>query len=340
MSLDKKILVCGIGALGGVFSFKLLKEGYDCQLVTNNDRITNAIINNGIFLDDERLDSSIQPKIQTELPNNQSFDFIFLMMKTISVRDTVKEIKEKNLLKKDGLLITIQNGDVYTKISDLFPDQLTTCIIVWGASMVDPGVYKITSSGKTFIGDRKNRLNLEELRVLLSKVSPAPVEISNNILGIIWSKLCVNCAINAISGISGLRIGEFTKYSKGRILFLAVYSEVVEIAKKQNIKLEKLVTNPFLFYIPKNANFVKRFIKIFIIKRAGKRFGMVKPSMLQDLERGRRTEIDFLNGYVSTKGIELDLPTPVNSKLTELIKSIEKGDLKPSVDNFSLIEIS
>lgn len=339
MNSQKKILVCGIGSLGGVFAFKLIKEGFNCKLVTKNENITKIINKNGLSLENSKGIESIKAQASTDLPENQEFDYILLMMKSTSVKEAAIEIKGKKLLKPNGIIITVQNGDVYEQISDIFPNKIVTCIIVWGASMIEPGMYKITSPGKTFLGDRNKLLNLVEIQSIISKISPVPVELSENILGIIWAKLCVNCAINAIAGISGLTIGEFTKQKAGWELFLAVYRETVELAEKQKIKLEKLVTNPYLLYIPKRSNFIKKRLKIFFVKQVGKRYGLVKPSMLQDIERGRLTEIDYLNGYVSKKGLEFNFPTSVNDQLKNMIKDIQNNKLKPEIANLSVIII-
>ena len=260
-------------------------------------------------------------------------------MKSMAVKNVCREIKQRKLLKETGLVITIQNGDIYDQVLEFFPGKIVTCILGWNSVMVGPGNYKITSPGTTIIGDRNNKLNLEQLKDVLSKISPRPVEITINVLGMVWAKLCISCAINAISGISGLTIGGFLKYKSGKELFLAVYRETFEFALFQKIKLEKTTINPYLLYLPKHANILKKSYKMFIMKQVGKRFGSVKTSTLQDIEKGRKTEIEFLNGYVSKKGRELNYKTPINDKLTELIKSIEKGDLKPSVENLSLISL-
>lgn len=331
----KKMLLVGIGALGGVFSFKLISKGYDCKLISKNEEICNYINVHGIRLNDD----VIKATCQLQLPENEQFDYIFLMVKTTAIRESGQEIISKSLLKENGIIVTVQNGDVYDEIADLFPNKIATCIIVWGASMLGPGYYTITSNGKTFVGDRTNTLDLHELQLILSNVSPSGVELSNNILGVVWSKLATSCANNALSGITGLRLGEFTKIKKAQLVFLEAYSETIEVAEKMQIKLEKLVADPYRLYLPKNSNFVKRKIKRYYITIVGKRFGLVKLSTLQDIERGRPTEIDYLNGYVSKKGKEVNFPTPINDKLRNLIKLIEKGDLNPTVENLSEIQL-
>lgn len=336
---DKKILVLGIGALGGIFSFKLIENSFDCTLVTNNENITRAINENGIIYTNKGITKNQKATALTKMPENQKYDYIFLMMKTTAVAQVCQEIKTKSLLSAEGLIITIQNGDVYEFIKDFFPNQIVTCIIVWNAKMDGPGKYELLSPGKTIIGDRTNTIDLTTISQILSKISPSPIEISTNIVGIIWSKLAMNCAMNPLSGISGLLAGDVLKSKQGQEVFLAVYRETVELSKKQHITLEKLYADPNILYIPKKTNFVKKFIKYTILKIAGRKFGKAKSSMLQDIERGKLTEIDYLNGYVSQKAKTYNFPTPINDKLTELIKAIEAKKLEPNPDNLFLIKL-
>ena len=338
---NEKILVLGIGALGGVFSFKLIKNNFNCTLVTHNDNITKAITENGLIYSKEGTTEILKANVVTNLPENDQYDYIFLMMKTNGIIKASQSIKENKLLKPDGLVMTVQNGDVYEFIKEFFPNQLVTCILGWNATMHEPGSYELTGPGKTVIGDRNNKIDLTNLKNILDKVSPNPVEISTNLYGVIWSKLAINCSANSLSGITGLLMGEILKSKQGRELFFAIYREAVELSKLQNIKLEKVYNNdPYLLYMPKNANFVERNYKMNVLKIAGKkRFGKVKVSMLQDIERGKKTEIDYLNGYISKKGKELDFPTPVNDKLTELIKLIESKKLVPKPENLNLVKL-
>ena len=242
----------------------------------------------------------------TALPEGKQYDYIFLMMKSMAVKNACREIQQKKLLKETGLVITIQNGDIYDQVQEFFPGKIVTGILGWNSIMLGPGKYRITSPGSTIIGDRNNKLNLGQVKDVLAKISPKPIEITNNILGIVWAKLCISCAINAISGISGLTIGGFLKYKSGKELYLAVYRETFELAMFQNIKLEKTPVNPYLMYLPMHANFLKKSYKMFIMKQVGKRFVSVKPSTLQDIEKGRKTEIEILNGYVTKKGKDLN----------------------------------
>lgn len=336
---SKKILVIGIGSLGGIVSFNLLKNNYSCILVTNNDTITKAINENGLSFKYKETNETITATAQTNLPDNEHFDFIFIMTKTNSIEKVSQDIKSKNLLKPDGLVITVQNGNVYDFIKDEFPSRIVTSIIGWNAVMTEPGKYELKTMGKTYFGDITNQNDLSELNQIMQKISPGDVVYSKNMLGHVWTKLAITSGINSLGGITGLLLGEWAKLSDARKMFVAVFSETIDLAKLQQIKLEKTEVSPDMFYIPKKSSFVKKTIKINAVKLMGKKVGAVKVSMLQDIERGRHTEIDFLNGYLSNKGKELNFATPVNDRLTELIKSIEDKKIKPGTENLFSVEI-
>jgi 2-dehydropantoate 2-reductase len=110
-----------------------------------------------------------------------------------------------------------------------------------------------------------------------------------------------------------------------RRAFMRTYGEVVETASRLGVRLERIAANPMLLYVPKDAGAVTRLFKDVLVRIIGRRYGRLKGSMLQSLERGRKTEIDFLNGYVVQKAQDAGVPTPVNAALARLIREIESG---------------
>ena len=164
---SKKLLLVGIGTLGAIFAYKLLENNFDCKLVTNNDRATQVINQKGLTFKNKNKTGNIKAITQTDLPENEQFDYIFLMTKIMDAVNSSEEIKAKNLLKTNGILVTIQNGDVYNLISGIFPGQIATCIISWNAFFVEYGSSELTGEGNTQIGDYKNMLDLLDLSVIL-----------------------------------------------------------------------------------------------------------------------------------------------------------------------------
>ncbi|MCC6156164.1 MAG: 2-dehydropantoate 2-reductase, partial [Candidatus Hydrogenedentes bacterium] len=125
-----------------------------------------------------------------------------------------------------------------------------------------------------------------------------------------------------------------------RRIFLRTYSEVVDTAEAQGIKLERIAANPKLLYLPKNAGFLMRYAKDFIARMLGRKYKSARSSTLQSLERGRKTEVDYLNGYVVDVANRVGVVTPMNVALTRMIKEIEDGTrkiAKSNVDELSKI---
>ena len=127
---------------------------------------------------------------------------------------------------------------------------------------------------------------------------------TDNIMGAIWTKMLANVAINALTAITGLYNGELLELEETKAVMLKAVDEAVAVAKAMGIKL--LVDDPHEFVLG--------------IARAT---ATNKSSMLQDVERGRRTEIDAINGMIVHYGRELGIPTPVNEVLVAAVKGIE-----------------
>jgi 2-dehydropantoate 2-reductase len=128
-----------------------------------------------------------------------------------------------------------------------------------------------------------------------------------------------------LGALTGDTLGKMVRDRRVRQVFTRIYSEVIDTADLLGIKLERIAVNPRLLYLPPNANALNHFFKDVLVQFVGRRFGGSKASMLQSLERGRKTEIDFLNGYVVEQAKRVNVPTPVNAALVALIQEIETG---------------
>ena len=333
-----KILRLGIGSLGGIFGYQLVKSGFDCTLITNNQAITQAIVEYGIrFKEVDKKEHHIKVNkcftTLNELNLSNHFDVILFLIKIPALQKAA--ISVKSFLKESGIVVTFQNGFINHLLVETFPNRVITGVVGWGASMLSPGSYELTSKGKIFMGimQQERRSNnsiakegLLEIRDLLSHVSQT--EISSNIKGVIWSKLAINCCINAIAGITGQSIGDMVKTRSGRDLFLATYREVIEVANELNISLVSIVTSPYKLYLQSDAKFLTYWLKNFYVKIMGRRYKNVKPSLLLDLERRRPTEIEYLNGFIVTQAKKIGVEVPYNTCLLTMVKTIEKNLIK------------
>ena len=334
-----RLLIEGIGGIGGLVAYELLKAGYSADLITNNSNITNSINNQGLRVKTKKRIETVPTHAYThlgDLPSEYQYSMIFLIMKADGVNEAAKQSLPK--LTPDGFLCTFQNGVVEDSLVKIVPSEKIVPVTVGFAStMIEPGLYERTTPGKFHIGELngKQTARIEELSKVLLHVEQ--VIMTENILGVKWSKLAINCIINTFGAITGQTLGQLLKNKKTRTLFLAVYREIVEVADAKDITLEPIAANPYLLYLPANSGTFKRFTKDLIIRFVGRKYGNQKSSSLQSIQRGRKSEVDYLNGYVVSQATDLGMDVPVNKALTELLHRIDNGEINYAPNNLQPI---
>ncbi len=326
----QRILIEGIGGIGGVFAAKLIQAGYTPTLVTNNQAITDAIQRNGLQITEGEYSYRVSaPDTFTDLEDLPSgdYDAAYLIMKADAVVNAAH--RTITLLKPEGYVVTFQNGIVEDAVGEAIDkERVIGGIIGWGGTMHTPGVYERTTGGNIHIGELDGRVS-ERLKTLAEACKTCmPTIMTDNIRGALWSKLAINCVITTIGALTGDTLGEMVKDARVRKVFLQTYSEVVDTAEACGVTLEKIATDPKLLYLPRDANIVQYIIKETMVRVVGIRYGGSKSSSLQSLERGRKTEIDYLNGYVVQQAQKVNVPTPVNAALVNMVKEIESGQRK------------
>ena len=332
MENKPKILLLGIGSIGGIIASQLIKGNFvSCTLVTNNDGITKAIKELGLEVNDVKKEEKINVRAQnifTKLEQvTGTFDYIFFMMKAKHIDNTI--LQAKNYLNPSGYVVSFQNGLVHEKFYQIYGNQMIIAIVLFNSIMIKPGTYILSKSESIVIGTPYPIESgiLEELQYILSPVTDC--QITNNILGTCWTKLAINCAINSLTAITGRPLGEVLKKKFGKETFFAIIQEVIDVAEKLEIKLAKVKIDPYLLYQTVNTPFFKKCMQIVMINKIAKKYSTIYPSMLQDIKKGKITEIDYLNGYISNVGKQLNVPTPANDEMVNLIKKIETNLLKP-----------
>jgi len=334
-----RILIEGIGGIGGIVATRLVQAGYNVTLITNNREITEAINESGLIIQQDHSHDQIPASAHTyltDLDEQIKFDMIFLIMKANSVIEATKQ--SEPFLKETGYVATFQNGIVEDEVQAILGSKKAVPVTVgFGGTMIEPGIYRKTSDGGFHIGelDENRTKRIEELAEILSHVDQ--VTVSDNMRGVLWAKLAINCTINTLGAITGQTLGEMLKDKRMRVLFLDTYREVVDVAHGLGIELEPVTNNPYLLYLSEDANWINRLIKDLIVRFIGRKYRQVKSSTLQSIERGRKSEIDILNGFVVNKAAEIGIAVPVNQAITEVMHMIDSGELQLTPDNIELL---
>ena len=201
--------------------------------------------------------------------------------------------------------------------------------------MVEPGVYERTSAGGFSLGvlPGGNAQRLPELSVLLEAVGP--VTLTQNLAGVRWSKLAINCAVSTLGTLGGERLGALLRLRFVRRLALEVLTEAVMVAQAEGVRLEKVAGTVDLEWLALGNTERARGSMSLATKHAlmlavGARYRRMRSSMLAALERGREPAVDFLNGEVVARALRHGLAVPVNQRARELVWAVARGELRSS----------
>jgi 2-dehydropantoate 2-reductase len=336
----------GCGSVGGVIAGGLLRSAYDLTIVTNNDEITNAIKNDGIRVSAPKDEWTVHAQAHTQLQDLQgTFDTVLLAMKATDVEQAVEDLRA--YLSPSGYVVTLQNGIVEDRIGEMLGrERVIGALVGWGATMRKPGLYEMTSLGEVVIGELDGQITSRAERLQSTLEKAIPTSLSDNIYGVLWSKLTINCIITTLGAVTGQLLGEMLNRSSVRRLALLIASEVIDVAKSLGISMEPVGETLEMerIYLPIDRRHIgfgwDIFVRHIIMLVVGIKFRRLKSSMLQSLERGRPAEIEFMNGYVAQKGEQSGVPTPINTALTSMVREIDSGQRQIDPQNLDeLIQV-
>ena len=338
LPLDMRVAIYGAGSLGTILGAYISKAGVEIELINRNKAHVEALRSGGAqVVGTAEFCQSVVAYTPDEMSGQ--YDIIFLMTKQQHNAEVVVMLKE--YLAEDGVLVTFQNGLPELQIADILGEErVLGCTVAWGATMQSAGVCELTSSPDALsfslgaISPKRNH-HFAAVKQLLELMGE--VEVEDNFIGTRWSKLLINAAFSGMSAVLGCTFGEAAGPRKSRRVVQAIIKECIDVCAAGGIVIEP-VQGKDIVKLLDYSNPLKRAFSFFIIPIAIRKHAKLKASMLQDLEKGKLTEVDAINGAVVAYGRKVGCPTPMNDKVVEIIHKIEQGTLKPSPENLRFFE--
>ena len=298
----------GTGAIGSLFGGLLAENGNKVIFIGRQPHI-EKIQKHGLKIKgliEKQVSKNI--RAETNLKNllTENFDLVLLTVKAYDAKKA--SIQIKNLVKKKTFVLCLQNGlGVEDEVSQVLGKNHVLRAVTFNGAYIDkPGTVTCTGLGRTLIGEPYSQ-NLKKETLGIVKVFEEAgflAEASANISEEVWIKTLVNVGINPYGALTGKRNGELIEDSKIRELMVDTVKEGVKVAEKMGINLKE---DPVRLML-KTAEATAKNLN----------------SMLQDLIKGKKTEIDYLNGAIVKLGKKLGVATPLNRLLTVLVKSFEE----------------
>lgn len=338
--MGKRIVFVGAGAIGGYVGGHLTRAGHDVTLIDPWPEHVERMRSHGLELsgvtEAERHTVKVNALHVTEvqrLSRERPVDIAFVCVKSYDTDWATLLIRQ--YLAPDGFVVSLQNCINEERIAALVGWGRTTgCIAsLIAAELHGPGRVKRTvpMGGERHtvfrVGEPHGRVTprVQEVAELLQSVDSAKV--TSNLWGERWSKLVVNSMRNGLSAATGLYGNQRDTAEGPRWLSIRLGSQAVRVGQALGYSLERMLgmEPETLALAGEGHRDALAGITDILLEGVKKRADDQRPSMAQDIAKGRRTETDFINGYVGARGAEIGVEAALHNRMNELVKQVERG---------------
>ncbi|ATW27493.1 ketopantoate reductase family protein [Candidatus Formimonas warabiya] len=301
-----RTVIVGAGAMGSLFGALLTEAGVEVLLYDIAEEQVNAINNHGLIIERDNRRRVIKIKATTQVSHLGIADLLIIFVKSYDTMTAIEEVKP--CIRSHTQVLTLQNGEgnIEAIIKAVPSRQVLAGVTSHGAMLISPGIIRHNGGAKTFIGSvgKMEGSSVEAVAQLLNQGGIETV-VCEDIKQAIWTKLIANAAINPLTAITGCCNGELLDEENLFVLMRNIVEEGKNVANAQKIRLFQ---DDMFDYVKSVCLATKK----------------NKSSMLMDILKGRRTEIDAINGRIVLIGRKSNVNVPVNQCVTLLVQYMEK----------------
>jgi len=292
-----KFAVMGAGAVGCFYGAMLARAGHEVVLIGRPQHV-DAIRRDGLHLDTRSFDEYVRVSASTEVSAIQGASVVLFCVKSTDTESAANQIKP--YLAADTLLLSLQNGvENADALRRHVTQEVAAAVVYVATEMAGPGHVKHHGLGELVIEPSQRSAAVAQAFT----DAGVPTEISDNVRGALWAKLIINCAYNALSAITQMTYGPIAQGIGIADVMRDVVAECLAVAQAEGVNVTADIPAA--------------------LKRIADTMPTQYSSTAQDVARGKRSEIDHLNGLIVRKGEQWGVPTPANRVLWSVVKLIE-----------------
>jgi len=328
-----RLIVMGTGPIGGIIGGRLARAGEDITFVDVDEAHVSAIRENGLYVDVP--DGAFNVEIPIVFPGEieGQFDIAFIAVRSNYTADTLATAIPH--LSENGLLVSLQNGINPPLLEEkVGPDRTVGVAIRMGSRRTQPGHVQTTTRGHLYVGHLHGRTTpqLEALNTLLNSV--IPTEISDNILGVLWSKLTYTC-LGYYGSLADAALVTSCVTQRDRQVLVNFLGEVVAVGTAAGVHFI-----PLAEYFPPDLHpdqpLDKRLEVLNAYAKSWRSDDRKGP--LRQMQAGSKLEVEYTLGYVVREGERLGISTPLCQKVLEMIRELEAGKRTFDLQNYAELQ--
>jgi 2-dehydropantoate 2-reductase len=305
-----KIAIIGAGAMGSLFGGMISRAGHDVLLYDPYREHVDAVNVGGLVIEEAGSGESVlcRPRATGEPGDVRGPDVMIVFVKSTVTARAARQFA--GAARPDTIVVTLQNGLGNEGIlRECFGSSRTAAgVTSQGATFLAPGRIRHAGTGPTHLGMSDGRSERLASFAEVLRAAGFETHVEKEVARLIWSKLVINVGINALTALIGEPNGRLMDFEETRLLMADLVAEALAVADARGIRLT--YAEP-----------------LSMVQEVARKTGANRSSMLQDFDRGRETEIEFINGAIVREAAALGIPVPVNAAVTRLVKALDRVHL-------------